>query len=81
MTMVMKSYPISQFKARCLRLMEEVRMKREPILITKRGRPIARVVPTADEPRDVFGCLVDVFEIIGDVESPVIAPGKWGALK
>jgi len=56
-------------------------MKREPILITKRGRPIARVVPTADEPRDVFGCLVDVFEIIGDVESPVIAPGKWGALK
>jgi prevent-host-death family protein len=81
MTMVMKSYPIGQFKARCLRLMEEVRTKREPILITKRGRPLARVVPTADEPRDVFGCLADVLEIVGDVESPVVEPRKWSALK
>jgi prevent-host-death family protein len=81
MTMVMKSYPIGQFKAQCLRLMEDVRMKREPILVTKRGRPIARVVPTADEPRELFGCLAEVLEIIGDVESPVIAPRKWGALK
>jgi prevent-host-death family protein len=81
MTIVMKAYPIGHFKAHCLRLMEEVRMKREPILITKRGRPIARVVPTADQPRDVFGCLADVLEIVGDVEAPLVAPRTWGALK
>ena len=58
---------VSEFKARCLAVMDEVKATREPVLVTKKGRPVAKLVP-ADEPdRDVFGCLAGVLEIVGDV--------------
>ena len=50
MTMVKqssKTYPVGQFKSHCLRLMERVARTGSPILVTKRGVPLVRVVPTA----------------------------------
>ncbi len=77
----MKTMPAGEFKARCLRVMEEVRAKREPVLITKKGRPVAKLVP-ADAPADeVFGCLAGALEIVGDIESPVVPPEAWAALR
>ena len=53
----MKTIPAGQFKARCLRLMDEVRTAREPVLITKKARPVAKWVPAEGQPEDIFGCL------------------------
>ncbi len=67
----------SEFKARCLRVMEEVRTRRESVLITKKGRPVARIVP-AEKPReDIFGCLKGIVRITGDIESPVVPVSDW----
>ncbi len=67
----------SEFKARCLRVMEEVRTRRESVLITKKGRPVARIVP-AEKPReDIFGCLKGIVQITGDIESPVVPSSDW----
>lgn len=54
MTMVMKTITASQFKARCLRLLDEVAETGEPLVITKHGRPVARLEPPA-RPKDLRG--------------------------
>jgi prevent-host-death family protein len=77
----MKSIPAGEFKARCLRIMEEVRSKRVTVLITKKGRPLAKLVPVDEGGDEVFGRLRDVLEITGDVESSVMAPEDWKALR
>ena len=77
----MKTMPAGEFKARCLKVMDHVRAKREPVLITKKGRPVAKLVPPDDRPEDIFGCLSDRIEIVGDIESPVASPDEWKALR
>jgi prevent-host-death family protein len=77
----MRSMPASKFKAHCLSVMNEVNATREPVVITKKGRPVAKLVPAESEPKDVFGCLRGVMEIVGDVESPVIALEDWESLR
>ncbi len=73
----MRTMGASEFKARCLRVMEEVRTRRESVLITKKGRPVARIVP-AEKPReDIFGCLKGIVRITGDIESPVVPVSDW----
>ena len=77
----MTEIPAGKFKTHCLTIMEEVRTTRNPVLITKRGRPVAKLVP-ADQSRDDFiGHLKGVVEIVGDIESPVEAPETWEALR
>lgn len=71
-----------EFKAHCLRVMDDVQRAREPVVITKKGKPVARLVPIeADTDRSVFGCLAEEFEIVGDILSPLVAPGDWDAAK
>ena len=77
----MKTIPAGQFKARCLRLMDEVRTTREPVLITKKGRPVAKLVPAEGQPEDIFGCLKDEIKIVGDIESPAVPLEDWDALR
>ena len=78
----MKTMPAGKFKAQCLSVMDEVNLTREPVVITKRGRPVAKLVP-AEKSRteDVFGCLRGIIEIVGDIESPVEPPEAWEMLK
>jgi prevent-host-death family protein len=73
----MKSMRAGDFKARCLKVMEQVRTTREPVVITKRGRPVAKLVPPDTQGDDIFGRLKGVVEIIGDIESPVVSPDEW----
>ena len=75
----MKSMRAGEFKARCLKVMDQVRATREPVIITKRGRPVAKLVPVETRGDDIFGCLKGVMEIVGDIESPVVAPEEWEA--
>jgi prevent-host-death family protein len=67
----MKTIAAGEFKTRCLALMEDVRSKREPLVITKRGKPIAKLVPVEDKKDDFIGRLEGVFKVVGDIESPI----------
>ncbi len=67
----------SEFKATCLRLMDEVARDGNEIVITKRGHPTARLVPCRKQFRDWFGADRGRIEILGDIVSPVDA--EWEA--
>ena len=77
----MKQIAAAQFKARCLRLMDEVKTSRQPLLIRKKGRPVAMLVPADEPPSDVFGCLVGTLEIAGEVLAPVAPARSWNAVR
>ena len=73
----MKTVTASRFKAGCLKIMDDVKARREPVLITKKGKPVARLVPVDEPVRDVFGCLTAELEIAGDITSPVFSSSAW----
>jgi prevent-host-death family protein len=76
----MRTMPAGEFKARCLRVMEEVKKYRTPVVITKKGRPVAKLVPLDAPATDVFGCMAGTARIVGDVEAPVLAADTWRAV-
>lgn len=83
MTMVTKTMPASEFKAKCLALMDEVARTGEAVLITKNGKPVAQLAP-ASEPkprRPAFGMHKGMVYPIGDVDldEPVVDPSVWTA--
>lgn len=85
MTMVvlesdMKKMGAGAFKANCLAVMDEVQAKRETVLITKHGKPVAKLVPVEPQEDDIFGFLVGKGTITGDVVSPALTPEEWGEL-
>jgi prevent-host-death family protein len=65
--------PAGEFKARCLKLMDEVQATRRPLVITKRGKPIAKLVPVEENEmrRSIFGCMKGTVTIHGDIVSPI----------
>ena len=75
----MKTMSAGEFKTHCLRVMEEVCRRREAVVITKRGVPIAKLVPTDESKHEVFGCMAGTAEILGDIEAPVVPPRVWKA--
>jgi len=77
----MKQIPASVFKARCLKIMDEIQATREPVVITKRGIPVVKVIPEGSQPVDLFGFMAGEFEIVGDVESPVFLSKNWVVLR
>ena len=78
----MRRIAAAEFKARCLRLMEDVRSTRQPIVITKRGKPIAKLVPVVDKKKDEWiGRLKGKIRIVGDIVSPVVPLEDWEALR
>ena len=73
----MKIIPAGEFKTHCLRIMDDVKNRRQPVLITKKGIGVAKLVPIENVERDVFGCLADEIEIMGDIEVPLVNPKMW----
>ena len=61
----------SEFKAKFLKLMDEVAENGEEIVITKNGRPTARLVAYRQKPKSWFGADRDKLEILGDIISPI----------
>ena len=76
----MKKMAAGAFKVHCLAVMDEVQSKREAVLITKRGKPVAKLVPADKEADDIFGFLAGKGKVTGDVVSPVLSPEEWGDL-
>lgn len=75
-----KTIPAGTFKARCLAIMDEVAAKRQAIVITKRGKPVAKLVPVEQEKDDIFGFFKGKGKVTGDVVSPALTPEEWGDL-
>jgi prevent-host-death family protein len=71
----------ADFKARCLKVMDDVAATRETVVITKRGRAVAKLVPAEMRKPPLFGCLSEVIDIAGDIESPVELPESWEVLR
>ena len=71
----MRKIGAAVFKARCLTLMEDVRSTREPVVITKRGKPVAKLVPMDSEGDDFIGRLKGVFEVVGELDAD--PPEEW----
>jgi prevent-host-death family protein len=77
----MKKMQASEFKSRCLKVMDRVQATGEPVIVTKRGKPVVKVVPAEPEKDDLFGFMKGKFEIVGDIVSPVTPLEDWEALK
>lgn len=76
-----KKMAAGTFKAHCLAVMDEVQAKKESVIITKRGRPVAKLVPVTEEGEDdIFGFFKGKIEITGDVVSPALSLEEWGDL-
>lgn len=70
----------SEFKAKCLAILDEVGRTGEPVTILKRGRPVARLVPPIpEEGRYPQEALFGTVKIKGDILEPVLAAEEWEA--
>lgn len=77
----MKEIAISEFKAKCLAILDQVQKTKQPIRITRRGRPIADVSPpTPTENRDWIGSMKES-KILGDIISPAGDEDDWEVLR
>jgi prevent-host-death family protein len=77
----MKTMPAGVFKTKCLSIMDEVKAKRETVVITKHGRPVAKLVPVDTSVDEIFGFFSGKGSITGDVVSPALSPEEWGSLR
>ena len=71
----------SEFKAKCLGILEEVRKTRTPIRVTRFGKAVAEVVPPTPEerPKSWLGCMAGTGEILGDIVGPTGSLEDWEA--
>jgi prevent-host-death family protein len=70
----MDTMPAGKFKATCLAVLDRVKKTGEPLLITKRGKPVAQLIPPPPpEPpkKDTYGCMAGTAEILGDIVEPL----------
>lgn len=77
----MKKMAAGAFKTNCLAVMDDVQAKHETIVITKHGKPVAKLVPVEPQDDDIFGFLRGKVTITGDVVSPTLSRREWGNLK
>lgn len=76
-----KTITAGAFKTNCLTVLDEVKAQRETIIITKRGRPIAKLVPVNADTGEIFGFFSGRGSIKGDVISSALSANEWGHLK
>lgn len=76
----MRKMSATEFRAHCHEVVEIVNTTREPIVITKHGRPVAKLVPAGPARKGWFGSLAGTIEILGDIESPAETAEAWNVL-
>ncbi len=74
---------ISKFKATCLALLDKVRRTGQPILVTRKGEPIAQVIPPPlpEKPESWLGSFKSTGRIVGDIISPALDEDDWDTLR
>ena len=77
----MKEVAISEFKAKCLGMLEEVRKTRKPIRVTRFGKPVAEIVPPTIEKGKgrSLGSMAGTMKILGDIVGPTGTFEDWDA--
>lgn len=71
-----RSVPAAEFKSRCLSLLDEVADTGRAIVVTKRGRPVAQVVPVEDNVREgLLGSVLEEHDLLAPIDDP------WDALR
>jgi prevent-host-death family protein len=84
MVMTGKTVAAAEFKATCLRLIDEMNEDRQPITITKRGKPVAVVMPadvTGPMKKGIVGAMAGSVLRYDDPFAPALDPEEWEALK
>ncbi len=76
----MKTMAAGSFKVHCLAVMDEVQAKRETVVITKHGKPVAKLVPVEKGADDIYNFLAGKGVITGDIVSAAISHEEWGEL-
>src|SRR5271156_5613180 len=74
---VMQKMAAAQFKAQCLAVMDQVSQSGRPVVITKHGKPVVKLVPANEGEEEIFGALAGIARIKGDIENTVPA-SDWG---
>jgi prevent-host-death family protein len=79
----MEEVAISEFKAKCLALLERVRRTKKPLRITRFGKPVAEVIPPSpDTGQNAWiGSMKDTMQILGDIVAPVVDEADIKALR
>jgi len=79
----MREIAISEFKAKCLAVLEQVRATKQPVRITRFGQPVAEVVPPTPvvDRAAWIGSMKDTMEILGDIISPATDEDEWEVLR
>lgn len=73
----MRKIAAAQFKTECLAVMDHVAQSGRPVIITKHGKPVVKVVPATQSEDEIFGALSGIARITGDIENTVPA-SDWG---
>ena len=66
-----RTIPASEFRANCLKLMDEVQASGKPIIVTKHNTAVVRIEPCRPKRHAPFGRDKHLFQFIGDIESPL----------
>ena len=79
----MEKVPISIFKATCLALLDKVKRTGQTIVVTRKGEPIAQVIPppSPEKPESWLGCFRSTGKILGDIVSPAADAKAWEVLE
>jgi len=77
----MKKMAAGSFKTNCLAVMDEVQAKRETVVITKYGKPVAKLVPVSTDTDEIYDFLGGKGTVAGDVVSPAFSSEEWGELE
>ncbi len=74
----MRTMAAGKFKATCLAVMDEVQAKREPVIVTKNGKPVVKMVPldSSDDPLEAFR-FPGKIEIVGDIMAPMYSDEEY----
>ncbi len=73
----MKQIAAGQFKAQCLAIMDRVSKTGEPVVITKHGKPVVKLVPAEKQVDDIFDYMAGKMKIVGDIVGPITPLEDW----
>ena len=77
----MKKMAAGFFKTNCLSIMDEVQARHETVVITKHGKPVAKLVPVNTDTDEIYDFLAGKGVVNGDIVSPAVSPDEWGELR
>jgi prevent-host-death family protein len=67
----------ARFRAECLQVLDTVASARTEVLVTKRGKPVARIVPVGETPTTRFGALREITTIVDASDALLCAEDRW----